>query len=212
MARKHLVYKTDRFGSLSDGVFAIAMTLLVLDLKMANNGDASFTQVFLEMLSRIEPWIFSFFVIGALWVMHHNVLSLLKRTTTTFLWMNIFFLMFIAFMPWPAWLIGNYRSSPYAIMLFSGTVGMAGFVIQAQWLYAASGSRLTDKDVNLKTMRVTTWLNWRIPIVASISIMMAFLHIKYALVVWILHSFIGAGIKWWYHRLGEGPEEAADAV
>ncbi|MDX1386332.1 MAG: TMEM175 family protein [bacterium] len=212
MARKHLVFKTDRFGSLSDGVFAIAMTLLVLDLKMPDNGDLPFIQVFTGMLSRIEAWIFSFFVIGALWILHHNVLSLLKRTTTTFLWMNIFFLMFIAFMPWPAWLIGEYRTSPYAIMLFSGTVGMAGLVVQAQWLYAASGSRLTDKNVNLQTMKVTTWLNWRIPLVASLSILMAFLHIKYALVVWILHSFIGVGIKSWYHWRGEGPAEAADAV
>lgn len=193
--RKKKVFRTDRLGALSDGVFAIAMTLLVLDLKLPDGNLEDFRQVWVDASQKFDYWIISFLVIGASWVLHHDVLSLLKRTNTLFLWLNLIFLMFIAFMPWPTWLLGIYGDEPLAVVLFSGVIGMAGFMIAIQWFYAARGSRLTDKGVNLKTMKATTFLILRIPLVAVISIALAFVNTHLALWIWVLHAVLGYVIR-----------------
>ena len=210
MPRKH--FSTDRFGALSDGIFAIAMTLLVLELKMPDLGNTPFKEVFIAVAPKVEGWIFSFFVIGALWVLHHNVLSLIKRTTTAFLWMNLFFLMLISFMPWPTWLIGSYRNNPLALTLFSGTLGCAGLIVLALWIYAAKDSRLTAEGVNLKNMPLNTWLIIRIPIVAILSIIIAFIDPQYALMVWLLHAILGYGVRKYFVKAGKVKPEVADAI
>jgi len=192
---KRKIFRTERLGAISDGVFAIAMTLLVLDLKMPDAPEQPFVDVLGSVFPKIEGWAFSFFVIGATWVLHHNLLSWVKRTTTAFLWLNLFFLMMISFMPWPSWLLGLYRHQPLAICLFSGTIGMAGLVMTAQWLYAAHGSWLTDPRINLKSMKTTTFLILRIPLVAAISIFMSLVDTRFALVVWLIHPILGFVIR-----------------
>ena len=82
MAKKK-IFRTERLGALSDGVFAIAMTLLVLDLKIPDGHKIGFVQVLDGVLPKLDSWAISFFVIGAAWILHHNVQSMLKRTTTT---------------------------------------------------------------------------------------------------------------------------------
>ena len=188
---KKFFFTTDRLGAFSDGVFAIAITLLVLDLKIPENSHLSFKEAIIAMLPKIEIWVISFFAIGASWVHHHNIMVLLKRSNTTLLWLNLAFLMLISLMPWPTWLIGTYQFQPLSMAFFSGTLGMAGTIMLILWIYAAKDSHLTAKGINLKTMKLTTFLIMRIPLIALISIILAFVHFKYALYVWLLHPVLG---------------------
>ena len=95
----------DRIVNLSDAVFAIAMTLLVLDLRVPDlpEGlvDSELPAALLSLWPKYLGYVLSFVVIGTFWVIHHSIFRSIRRYDRTLLWLNFLFLMFVAFVPFP---------------------------------------------------------------------------------------------------------------
>jgi TMEM175 potassium channel family protein len=117
-----------RVLAFSDGLFAIAMTLLVVGIAvpdLVHSGDQS---ELLDALNDLVPAIISFFisfvVIGRYWVAHHQFFRALRAMDYRLIWVNLVYLAFVAFLPFPTALLGNYFENPLAVASYAVIVAM----------------------------------------------------------------------------------------
>lgn len=118
-----------RLENFSDGVFAIAVTLLVLGIKMPDAKNLDNHQLSLALLKSIPQLLtfgFTFMVIGMFWVAHHRIFSMAKLVDSRLLWLNVVYLMFVAVMPYPAALLAENPFMTSSILVYSGTLFVIG--------------------------------------------------------------------------------------
>ena len=147
-----------RLESLSDCIFAFAMTLLVLDLKIPKVPEELLIQGLLtRTLFNLQPkflsYVASFVLLGVFWVGHHGYLHFLKRTDRWFLWINLFFLMLIVLVPFSTNLLGDYPTHRLAVMIYGCNIIALGLALYLQWWYATSHHRLVGRDLEPELVR-----------------------------------------------------------
>ena len=103
---------TARLETFADGVIAIAITLLILDVKVPEVHGAALRTALARQWPSYAGYAVSFLTIGVIWVNHHHMFKLIARTTHAFLVMNVVFLMTISFLPWPTALVAHYLEKP----------------------------------------------------------------------------------------------------
>lgn len=115
----------NRIEAFSDGVFAIVVTLLVLDLHVpdlhfgANNPTELWRQLQNGgFLPNLLSWFISFVIVCKFWVNHHHVIGLARRANYTLMWLNALFLLGQSFVPFPTALMGRYPGNPLAVAIF----------------------------------------------------------------------------------------------
>ena len=133
---------TSRLEAFSDGVFAIAATLLILEIKLSHHG--SVTHQLLHAWPSYVAYAISFLTIGIIWVNHHTVMTQIDRTNRTFLFLNVAFLMVVSFSPFPTRVLAeNLRhGSRAAAFAYGLTFTVMALCFGALWFYAAIGRRL----------------------------------------------------------------------
>ena len=137
-----------RLEAFSDGVFAIAITLLVLELKVPEHVPAGgLIALVPEMLPKFLGHIISFIVLGIYWVGQHNMFLHIKRHDRTFLWLNNLFLLMVASMPFFAGLLTHYGEDRFALVAYALNLVLAGLALDAIWLYSSAGHRLINPNV-----------------------------------------------------------------
>lgn len=128
----------NRFEAFRDGVFAIAMTLLVIEIKLPNLSRATALEAVSEIL-HIAPhllsYVTSFLVIGVIWLNHHVLFHFLKRVDRNTLTLNLILLMCIAFIPYSTALIGNYSKLQPVIAFYGLSLTLTGVVYNLLWFY-----------------------------------------------------------------------------
>lgn len=143
----------DRVLNFSDGVFAFAATLLVLkiDLPTLSQADLTSTRITQELLNLWPQYfanIISFLIIGYYWLTHHAVFSLIKKYNQTIIWLNILFLIFLSFLPFPVDLFGDFQNSEVIVVFYSATLSLVGFILAAIWLYASNKNHLISPEMS----------------------------------------------------------------
>jgi len=129
MKKQPAFMSPERLIAFSDGVIAIAITLLVLNLELPENyASMGFTEVFRECLTKFDSWLISFWIIGGFWISHHKLFSKVKQVDMTILWLNLFFLLIITSISWMVSLIEAYPDEPRAVVVFSSGLGLAGII------------------------------------------------------------------------------------
>ena len=192
-------FKPVRLVSLSDGVFSIVLTLLVVTLQPPATSGRDLAADLLDALPRLEAWIVSFVVVGSFWVLHHTVVGLIERTDTTFNYLNLLLLMFLSIVPWTSALLGSYPD-PLAVVLFSAMLGLAGLTLTLQWIYATGRAALVSDRLPEHIRRAVLLLLARVPLVAILSIAVACFNRAMGLRIWLLVAVLGA-IIWGRRRL-----------
>ena len=142
----------NRVEALADGIFAVAMTILVLDLHVpttvADTSDGALRRLFVQLLPKIAGYVSGFVIIGTFWVGHRYQFHYIKRTNRTLLWMNLLFLLSITFLPFVISLLGTFGASRGACALYGATLVLPGACLLLQWQYAAGGGRrLVARDL-----------------------------------------------------------------
>ncbi|HKV43053.1 MAG TPA: TMEM175 family protein [bacterium] len=153
--------ETARIEAFSDGVFAIAITLLVLDLKVPR--DASDGTGLLRALLGQWPaylaFLTSFATIGIMWVNHHRLFTLIRRSNHTLLLLNSLLLLGITFVPFPTALVAAYvlrHGDRVAALVYSGTFTVIAVVFNLLWRYACHGHRLLRPNVDPAVVQAIT--------------------------------------------------------
>ena len=137
-----------RILALSDGLFAIALTLLVIEIAVPpSTGDAGLAAALLGLWPRYLAYVVSFVVIARFWVIHHQAFQLIARCDGMLVWLNFLLLMFVAFVPFPTAVLGDHGGAPAAAVLYAVTVSLASAASLGCWWYASGRGRLLRPDV-----------------------------------------------------------------
>ena len=147
------VMSTNRLEALSDGVFAIVITLLVLDLRLPP-GHGDLQARLLSLWPRMLAYAFTFTVVGIYWAGHHALFYMVQRVDKTLLWLNIFLLMAVCFIPFPAAILGAHPLDPTAMRLYSGNLIAVGTGFILCWGYASRCHRLIPEGVDPGLIKV----------------------------------------------------------
>jgi uncharacterized membrane protein len=107
-----------RLEALSDGVFAIVITLLILDIKVPDVEYSQLAAALIAVLPRIYAYVISFGVIGVYWLAHHQSLQLIAKLNGYLIWLNFAYLLAVSFMPFPTALLGRYPMQPIPIVIY----------------------------------------------------------------------------------------------
>jgi len=111
-----------RIEAFSDGVFAIIVTLLVLELKVPPLADprsvSALGYQLLDLLPKFLSWLISFIIVCKFWLNHHHILGLARHANYAMVWLNALFLMLQSFIPFPTALMGEYPTNPLAVSFF----------------------------------------------------------------------------------------------
>jgi uncharacterized membrane protein len=125
MLKEHFLdrfHRNDRIISLSDGVFSIVLTLLVLELKVpqmsSQAGAGELWQALVGIKTKLISFLLSFLFIASLWFSHNQLFKLFDKVDNAILWYNNFLLLVVCFIPFPTALIGEYPRNPVGITIF----------------------------------------------------------------------------------------------
>lgn len=183
-----------RLESLIDGVFAIAMTLLVLDLKVSAIGTGAATTAAIDLLPRlaaVEPMLITFFlsfiVLGVYWVGQHNIFHYVKYVDRAMLWINILFLSVVSFLPFSTSLIGAFPHQQAAILIYGANVIVIGIFSYLSWCYATVHHRLTEHSISPLLVKLIKRRLAFAPIIALIAMTLSFVSTTVSLV---LYAFV----------------------
>lgn len=144
---------TTRIQALADGIFAFAMTLLVLDLKGTPQHGNGFWQQLQPMLPTFFPYLVSFLILGSYWITHHSQFHFIKRTTRVHLWLNVLLLMFVALIPFSASLLSERKLNQFSVVMYGINLISVLLAFYVQWWYATDKHRLVDKSLNARFIK-----------------------------------------------------------
>ncbi|GAC1461848.1 MAG: TMEM175 family protein [Ktedonobacteraceae bacterium] len=155
--------ETGRIEAFSDGVFAVAITLLVLNIQVPPQDALPKDSDLLGVLASKWPiylaFVTSFATIGIMWVNHHRLYTHIKRSDNTLLLLNLLLLLVIVFVPFPTALMAEYivqHDQRVAAVLYSGTFLLMAVCFNVLWLYASHKNRLLESNANIQEVRAIT--------------------------------------------------------
>ncbi len=139
-----------RMEALTDGIFAIAMTLLVLELKVPELPKSIGSRELLHYLGEEAPafigFLISFMYCASLWLLHHLAMHFVRHMQVALVWLNLFFLMSISVLPFSCALIGHFIRNPAALEIYFGNLFVAAFLLLLQWLFARRRKLINEED------------------------------------------------------------------
>jgi uncharacterized membrane protein len=146
---KYFSQSTDRIKALTDGVFAIAMTLLVLSLELppahSLEGDLLVVKMLLSQLDVFYNYFLSFILLAFFWINHHNQFHCYAKTDNAHLWLNLFLLMFVALMPFSTVLVSDYPQYGAADAFFALNIILISLFYYLNYWYAEKKGYLVDE-------------------------------------------------------------------
>lgn len=172
----------NRLEAFSDGVFAIVITLLILDVRFPPDKPLT-----LETLRGVVPhvlaFVLSFVIVGVYWVSHHNMLHFIRQVDRQLLWLNLVLLLLIVFIPFPAGLLGQHPDSQLAVTLYGGNLVLVNAAGTGMWAYAMSRPDLATDGMAPALPRFVTRLHAAPILVYGAAILLAHWYVPLSLVL-----------------------------
>lgn len=154
------VRETGRIEGFSDGVIAVAITLLVLSLQppaVTARSDTDLLRTLLSQWPNYLAFVTSFATIGVMWINHHRMFTFIRRTDSTLMALNLLLLLVIVLVPFPTALVAQYLKMPEyhtAAAIYNGTYVLLSIAFNLLFRYAARQNRLLGKEVDQDEMQV----------------------------------------------------------
>jgi uncharacterized membrane protein len=169
---------TSRMEAFSDGVFAIAATLLVLEFSVDVSNGADLGSQLLHLWPSYLAYVTSFVTIGIIWMNHHWCVSTMARVDRTLLFINILLLMTIAFLPFPTKLVAQFLQKPgerAAVLAYAATFVVMSILYNIWWRYARTGRRLiADRVPDSRLRAIDRAFNPGVPMYVVVLIVAIF--------------------------------------
>ncbi len=150
--KKGVFFATNRIEALTDGVFAIVMTLLVLELHVPEISEAlvpaELPHRILELWPKFLSYIASFVVLSIMWISHHRTFHYIKRSDNKLLWINLAFLLVIGLVPFSTSLIGNNPAAQFPFVVYGIHLFLIFLMRFTLWTYATGRYRLVMRDID----------------------------------------------------------------
>ncbi|MCJ7652586.1 MAG: TMEM175 family protein [Actinobacteria bacterium] len=184
------ILNVDRIGTFSDSVFAVAITLLVLNIHVPSISLHLTNRTLASKLSALWPnyeaFVLSFVIIGIYWILHHLMFRYVERYNGWFLWLNLFFLMCIVFMPFTASLISEYGDTAIATIVYAANLAVASLLMAVICWYSIGKGQLMIKGFDIELGKHAVLANLCTVLVFLASMPIALANARIAKYFWLL--------------------------
>jgi uncharacterized membrane protein len=190
--QNHTFHDNERLCFFSDGIFAITITLLVLEIKVpeiAENIAVELPSELLHLIPKFQSHLISFIVLGIYWIAHHNIFTHIKRHNHVMLWLNTLFMLCIASIPFPTALLGHYPDQQIAVVVYAGTLLVTGVVLDVLWWYATT-YKLVDEDTDKNFVAFVHRYNRIAPLLYLLSIVISFFNLAIAKFIFLVVAVV----------------------
>jgi len=178
-----------RLCALTDGVYAIVLTLLVLDLKIPETPGLTEGKIIADLVKQIPnffSYLVSFFVVGTLWIKHHMILNPLNKCNEGTFGLNLVHLLFVTLTPYTASLFGHYEEDPIVVFFFSGSIGLAAFSLHILHWSVVAKPDWYGEDVAEEWKHPNWLMAYPATILALTSMSLSFISVTGAILVWVI--------------------------
>jgi uncharacterized membrane protein len=179
----------ERIVFFSDAVIAIAITLLAIEIRLPapghDVGGAALRAALGALWPRYLSFVVSFLVIGSYWWVHHRAFRAVRRYDEPLIWLNLAFLLCVAFLPFASSVLGEHGNEPTAATFYALCVAATGLMEVALWAYVSRGHRLIDAEVPARSIRLATLRAATPPVVFLLSLPLVWVNPSVAMVCWL---------------------------
>jgi uncharacterized membrane protein len=179
-----------RLETLVDGIFAFAMTLLVLGINLTKPTDSLAPAVLTGLIEGLIPQVFTFIiaflVLALFWLAHHRQFHFVRQVDPTLLWTNVFILIAIVFVPFSTDIAGDYPDVLSAVLLLHANMLIVGLLFAVEWLYICRHAHLCDPVPEKEIVRRWFFRSALVPVVAVIAGVIAVFSPSLSLMAYLL--------------------------
>jgi len=194
LEKKGLIFGKGRLESLTDGVFAIIMTILVFNISVPElilftEGDLASERLsakFADLWPDFLAYVISFSTLGAFWVAHHRIFRWILYVDRPLIWINISFLMIIGLIPFSTTLLTQYLDSQNSIFAFSFNAILAGLLIYVIYYYVKRNPDLVDKSIQALIEKSSSRRVVATILTYSVAIIFSFIYLQASLFLLLL--------------------------
>jgi uncharacterized membrane protein len=179
----------NRFEAFSDGIFAIAMTILVIEIKIPDLSQATPSNAVSALVHtwpHILSFITSFLVIGVVWLNHHALFHFVKRVDRIILTINLVLLMCIAFIPFSTALIGEYSNLQPIVMFYGLSLSLTGLVYNILWFYVVRQYLREHPKITRRFLIQASLWSIGYPMLYLIASILSFMNTNLSVLLYIL--------------------------
>jgi uncharacterized membrane protein len=176
-----------RLEALTDGIFAVAMTLLVLEIKLpeikalvgasATMSLAQFNQLVIHQLLELQPkllaWLISFLILAVFWLSHQSMFRHVRSVNRALLWINIVQLLFISLLPFSSSLVGQYTLASVSTFVYAGNLAMLSIMSLLQLRYLSKHAELCHAPMPHAFVRAAHVRSWSLLATAAVACVIA---------------------------------------
>lgn len=156
-------FSKTRVEAFSDGVFAIIVTLLVLEIKVPHIADHhSMNELFIALfglLPKFASWMISFFTVCVIWVNHHRLINSFTGINHGLFWWNAFLLFWVSFIPFPTAVLGDYSSNQTAVLFYGIIMSMMALTFSLMRIYVLKNKSLLVSSMDISEFKKGTILS-----------------------------------------------------
>lgn len=184
-----------RVEALTDGIYAVAMTLLVLELKVAETaplaGEAAFVQQLLHLLPKFLAWIISFLILAIFWASHQRAFQYVRSVDRKLLWINVVALLFASLLPFSSALVGEHSRFFTAQVFYAAN--MAALALMAIWqiTHLEQHPELCHPPVPRYVARGARFRCWSLVAVAALAVVLAAIDPRIGTLAFMLMLVLG---------------------
>jgi uncharacterized membrane protein len=165
----------ERLVFFSDAVFAIAITILVLEIRLpelpANASDGEIGRALVHVVPKIAGFIFSFLVVGAYWEGHHRTFALVERIDRGLVWRNLLLLLTVSFIPFPTALFSEHPSQGLPLRFYAASLAAVGICTILVWRHATSRGGLLRAGEHGREVRRLRNRTLATPVICALSVL-----------------------------------------
>jgi uncharacterized membrane protein len=180
----------NRIEALSDGIFAIVMTLLILELRVPNLPPSApnleVAPALITLWPKFASYIVTFVSLGFFWVGHHLMYHVIRRADRTLLWLNIFFFMFVSLLPFSTSVLNAFPRAFVAPLFFGGNLAVIGWILFFQWSYANSQPDMLADFVSAEYRKTVSSRMLIVPVATTLTAVICFWSVGISLTIYLL--------------------------
>ncbi|NYB51090.1 MAG: DUF1211 domain-containing protein [Methanobacteriaceae archaeon] len=185
---------TSRIETLVDGIFSIAMTLLVLSIGVPDIpyhlSEAAFQEQIWVLWPKLMCYALSFWILAGFWRNNHQQFQSIQRSNPTLITINVFWLLFIALMPFSTEIIAEYGGAYLtANIIFQMNLFIAGFIYILNWQYAVRKG-LVDENIDKKTLKLINISNLFLPVLSLLAMVLAYYVMAWSNLIYLIHPIL----------------------
>ena len=196
----HRVVNLSRLEALGDAIFAFALTLLAMDIRVPVIEPNALAQGILSLLPKLLVFVFSFLAIAQAWYNHQRTMMHIVRSDRTFLWLYLLSLMFVVLMPASADILGRYPLQPLSLVFFGINTALLCLASWIMWQYASHPGKLLDDDIEPAGVKLIARLWLYTPLIIVVTMRLVFVCVYPVYVAWLLMPLIFYSYSMWAVR------------